>query len=63
MPGILEELGFPQLIPRFEAEGVTSELLPFLGDEVLRELGAETVGVRMKLKLAGQALAAPDSPQ
>ncbi|KAG2425936.1 hypothetical protein HXX76_013309 [Chlamydomonas incerta] len=56
MRGVLEELGLGSLAARFEAEDVSPGLLPYLDDAAMRELGASSVGARLKLRLAAQAL-------
>ncbi|KAG2434989.1 hypothetical protein HYH02_011988 [Chlamydomonas schloesseri] len=56
MRGVLEELGLGSLAARFEAEDVSPGLLPYLDDAAMRELGATSVGARLKLRLAAQAL-------
>ena len=53
---LLDELGLPQLASRFEAEDIGPSLLPFLDDAAMRDLGAASVGARLKLRLAAQAL-------
>ncbi len=55
MRGVLEELGLPGLAARFEAEDISPGLLPFMDDTAMRELGATTVGARLKLRIAAQA--------
>ncbi|KXZ54193.1 hypothetical protein GPECTOR_5g288 [Gonium pectorale] len=56
MRAVLEELGLSSLAPRFEAEDISPGLLPYLDDGAMRELGATSVGARLKLRLAAQAL-------
>ncbi|PNW86121.1 hypothetical protein CHLRE_02g074150v5 [Chlamydomonas reinhardtii] len=56
MRGLLDELGLGSLASRFEAEDVSPGLLPYLDDAAMRELGASSVGARLKLRLAAQAL-------
>ncbi|KAG2482178.1 hypothetical protein HYH03_018877 [Edaphochlamys debaryana] len=56
MRAVLEELGLGALAARFEAEEVTPALLPYLDEGTMRELGAGSVGARLKLRLAAQAL-------
>ncbi len=56
MRSMLEELGLPGLAARFEAEDISPGLLPYLDDTALRELGATSVGARLKLRIAAQAL-------
>ncbi|GIL69952.1 hypothetical protein Vretimale_10018 [Volvox reticuliferus] len=56
MRAVLEDLGLSSLAARFEAEDVSPGLLPYLDDTALRELGATSVGARLKLRIAAQAL-------
>ncbi|GLI62437.1 hypothetical protein VaNZ11_005058 [Volvox africanus] len=56
MRAVLEELGLSSLAARFEAEDISPGLLPYLDDTALRELGATSVGARLKLRIAAQAL-------
>ncbi|GLC56046.1 hypothetical protein PLESTB_001058700 [Pleodorina starrii] len=56
MRAVLEELGLTTLATRFEAEDISPGLLPYLDDTALRELGATSVGARLKLRIAAQAL-------
>ncbi|GFR47594.1 hypothetical protein Agub_g9328 [Astrephomene gubernaculifera] len=53
---LLEELGLPQLAARFESEDISPGLLPFLDEGALRELGATSLGARLRLRIAAQAL-------
>ncbi len=53
---LLQELGLQEVAPRFVAEQVTPELLCAMGDAELQELGVHSVGARLKIKLAAQAL-------
>ncbi len=56
MRSVLEELGLGSLAARFEAEDISPGLLPYLDDAAMRELGAASVGARLKLRIAAQAL-------
>ncbi|KAL6761671.1 chlamyopsin-5 [Haematococcus lacustris] len=53
---LLEELGLTELTQRFLEEEVTPSLLPYLDEDVLREMGVTSMGARLKLKLAAQSL-------
>ncbi len=41
---------------KFEEEEISADLLPFLDEMSLRCLGVTSLGARLKLRLAGQAL-------
>lgn len=45
----LDELGLPQYTERFEAAAVDFEVLPYLTDDDLKELGVTTLGHRRKI--------------
>ncbi|GAX76781.1 hypothetical protein CEUSTIGMA_g4227.t1 [Chlamydomonas eustigma] len=53
MSSLLHDAGLSHLINRFSAEDITPEMLPYLDDEVLKDLGVSSMGARMKLKSLG----------
>lgn len=53
---VLEALGMGSLISRFVEEEVTPALLPYLDDNAMKELGASSVGARLRLRAAAQTL-------
>ncbi len=53
---LLEELGLEGLASRFEAEEITTAMLPYLDDATLRGLGVVTVGTRLKIRAAVGAI-------
>lgn len=52
--GVLEQLGLGELAPKFEEEEVTPALLPYLDDAAMAELGAVSMGARVKLRVAAR---------
>ncbi|KAG1655171.1 hypothetical protein FOA52_005788 [Chlamydomonas sp. UWO 241] len=52
MEELLECLELDHLLPRFESEEISLEMLPYLDEQQLRDLGVTTVGARMRLRAA-----------
>lgn len=50
------QVGLRRLAFKFAAEDITPEMLPFLDDNTMRDLGVSSVGARLRLRmLAGTA--------
>ena len=63
MSTFLTNLGLARLIPKFEAEEIDMSVLPYLTEENLEYLGVNTLGARLRLVNAIQALKGTNSVQ
>jgi hypothetical protein len=61
MAAFLTNLGLARLIPKFEAEEIDMSVLPYLTEENLEFLGVNTLGSRLRLVNAIQALKGPSN--
>ncbi|HRI18762.1 MAG TPA: adenylate/guanylate cyclase domain-containing protein, partial [Burkholderiaceae bacterium] len=57
----LRSIGLSEHAPRFEAEGISRDLLPQLDDADLKELGVVLLGHRKRLRVAIDALREPEA--
>ena len=56
MEALLDEVGLGRLALKFSTEDITPEMLPYLDDNAMRDLGVSSVGARLRLRMLAGSL-------